>query len=118
MLQSKVGPLHSLSISRRLRLPQLIQMASIAAIANPLVAQMDSAAYDYLLIELIPTLRSSAQVATVRTKALEAEMQQAHLIQPSANQEKEEKDLDEPLKARLESIGMHVGANLVERHVL
>jgi hypothetical protein len=96
-------------------------MASITALANPLVAQMDSAAYDYLLIELIPTLRSSTQVATMRTKALEAEMQKAHLIQPSAEKEKEkggEKDPDEPLKARLESIGMHVGANLVERHVL
>jgi hypothetical protein len=96
-------------------------MASITALANPLVAQMDGAAYEYLLIELIPTLRSSAQVATMRTKALEAEMQKAHLIQPSADKEREkagEKDPDEPLKARLESIGMHVGANLVERRVL
>ena len=95
-------------------------MASLATLANPLVAQIDSAAYDYLLIELIPTLRSSA-VATTRTKALEAEMQRAHLIQPSADKEKEkggENDPDEPLKARLESIGMHVGANLVERYVL
>ena len=96
-------------------------MASLTALANPIVAQMDSAAYDYLLIELIPTLRSSAQVATMRTKALEVEMQKAHLIQPSTDKDKEkgvEKDPDEPLKARLESIGMHVGANLVERYVL
>jgi hypothetical protein len=95
-------------------------MASLTAFANPLVVQMDSAAYDYLLIELIPTLRSSAQVATMRTKALEAEMQKAHLVQPSADKEKEkgEEDPDEPLKARLESIGTHVGANLVERYVL
>ena len=96
-------------------------MASLATLANPLVAQIDSAAYDYLLIELIPTLRSSAQVATTRTKLLEAEMHRAHLIQPSTDKEKEkggENDPDEPLKARLESIGMHVGANLVERYVL
>jgi hypothetical protein len=96
-------------------------MASLTTLANPLVAQIDSAAYDYLLIELIPILRSSAQVATMRTKELEAEMQRAHLVQPSAEKEKEkekEQDPDEPLKARLESIGMHVGANLAERYVL
>jgi len=98
-----------------------MQMASLTTLANPLVAQIDTAAYDYLLIELIPTLRSSAQVATMRTKELEAEMQRAHLIQPSAEKEKEkggERDPDEPLKVRLENIGMHVGANLAERYVL
>ena len=97
-----------------------MQMTSISTLANPVVAQMDSAAYDYLLIELIPTLRSSAQVATMRTKALEVEMQKAQLIQPSADKEKEkgaEKDPDEPLRVRLENIGMHVGANLAERYV-
>ena len=99
---------------------------------------------DYFLIELVATLRESAAVATARSRKVEKEMLEAGLIPPptpvpsslkkdnsaresvislvsrsgSATGAKSVVDEDEePVRQRLEAIGMHVGANFSERSV-
>ena len=119
---------------------------SLAALADPPIRQIDGAAMDYFLIELVATLRESAAVATARSKKVEKEMLEAGLIPPptpvpsslkkdkdssardsdtslisrsgSATGGKSAADEDEePVRQRLEAIGMHVGANFSERSV-
>jgi hypothetical protein len=98
---------------------------------------------DYFLIEMVATLRESAAVATARSKKIEKEMMDAGLIPPpiavplgskkdnsardsvaslvsktgSASGKGTLDDGEEPVRLRLEAIGMHVGANFSERFV-
>ncbi|KAH9850611.1 transport protein particle component [Lenzites betulinus] len=111
---------------------------SLAAVADPVPRYVDGAAMDYFVIEMVNTLRASSAVATNRAKKVEQDMVDAGLMPPPApvppalkkdkvrdsvgsnasrsslskdGQEGEE----EELRARLEAIGMHVGANMAER---
>jgi hypothetical protein len=92
---------------------------------------VDGIVYDVLLIEMVRTLRESASVARKREKELEEEMIENGLFErkapiletttrdsvsgglPAAKGVVD--DDEEALRIRLESIGMHVGTNLVER---
>lgn len=103
----------------------------ITTLADPPTRLMDGAAMDYFLIEMVNTLRSSSNVATARAQKVEQEMIDAGLLPPPpppASSKKENRDSigssrsgkpvddeEEPLRMRLESIGMHVGANITER---
>lgn len=108
----------------------------VATLAEPPVRLMDGAAMDYFLIEMVNTLRNSSAVATARAQKVEQEMIDAGLLPPPpppTSTKKENRDStgslasrsdkpgvseeDEPLRMRLESIGMHVGANITERCV-
>ncbi|KAI0762509.1 transport protein particle component [Fomes fomentarius] len=110
---------------------------SLAAVADPSTRYVDGAAMDYFVIEMVNTLRASSAVATARAKKIEQEMVDAGLMPPPAalppalkktqlrdsvgsdgsraSTSKDGKDEDEDLRARLEAIGMHVGANMAER---
>jgi len=121
---------------------QATSSTSLAALADPPIRQIDGAAMDYFLIELVATLRESAAVATARSRKVEKEMLEAGLIpQPTPvpsslkkdNSERESvislvsrsgsatggksvvDEDEEPVRQRLEAIGMHVGANFSER---
>lgn len=106
---------------------------------------VDGAAMDYLLIEMVHTLRASSAVATARSKKTEQEMVDAGLIPPPpavppplAGIRDSQRDSmastasgsrsgstkpglgpldeeDEAVRSRLETIGLHVGANFTER---
>jgi trafficking protein particle complex subunit 6 len=106
---------------------------SLSALAEPQSRLVDSAAMDYFLIEAVHTLRHSSAVADARAKKVEDEMIEAGLIPPPPpTQVKAKKDgqrdsvttqsaaagddEDEGLRARLEAIGLHVGANITERY--
>ncbi|KAF4623365.1 hypothetical protein D9613_001401 [Agrocybe pediades] len=114
--------------------------ASLAALADPPTHQIDGAAMDYFLIEMVATLRESAAVATARSKKIEQEMVEAGLIPPpipvpsslkkdsardsvtslvsrtgSASGKGGWDEEEEPVRQRLEAIGMHVGSNFSER---
>ncbi|KAF7437448.1 Trafficking protein particle complex subunit 33 [Pleurotus ostreatus] len=113
--------------------------APLSELADPPTRLMDAVAMDYFMIELIPTLRRSAAIATERRKKLEKEMVDAGLIPPPAPPPKVDKpresqgphdsvtsltskiskppidDEEEAVRVRLETIGMHVGANFSER---
>lgn len=113
--------------------------APLSELADPPTRLMDAAAMDYFMIELVPTLRRSAAIATERRKKLEKEMVDAGLIPPPAPPPKVDKpresqgphdsvtsltskiskspidDEEEAVRVRLETIGMHVGANFSER---
>ncbi|TFK38760.1 TRAPP complex subunit trs33 [Crucibulum laeve] len=115
---------------------------NLALLADPPVRQMDGPAMDYFVIEMVNTLRESAAVATARSKRIEQEMIEAGLIPPPAPAPpalplKKESARDsvtslpsrtgsaagktvvdeeeEAVRVRLETIGMHVGANFTER---
>ncbi len=110
---------------------------NLAALADPPVRVVDGPAVDYFFIELVNTLRASSAVAVARTKKVEQEMIEAGLLSPpqqappavpskrdsiaSASskagdtQQTAVDDEEEALRLRLESIGMHVGANVAER---
>ena len=125
---------------------QATSLTTLAALADPPIPQIDGAAMDYFLIEAVAALRESAAVATARAKKIEQEMLEAGLIPPPTpvpSSLKKDKDnpakdsvtslisktgsaaggksvLDEeeePVRQRLEAIGMHVGANFSERSV-
>ncbi|CAL1696801.1 unnamed protein product [Somion occarium] len=113
--------------------------ASISALADPPPKLMDGPAMDYFVIEMVNTLRESSSVAISRTKKIEQEMVEAGLLPPpgsataTATTKRESardsmsstprldggkgelSEEDEALRQRLESIGMHVGANVAER---
>jgi len=108
--------------------------SSLAALADPQPRLVDAAAMDYFLIEAVQTLRHSSAVAEARAKKVEDELVEAGLIPPPPPpppQTKAKKDAqrdsigpgfsipsddeDEGLRARLEAIGLHVGANITER---
>ncbi|KAH8988240.1 NO signaling/Golgi transport ligand-binding domain-containing protein [Lactarius akahatsu] len=106
---------------------------SLATLADSQPRLMDAAAMEYFLIEAVQTLRHSSAVADSRAQKIENEMIEAGLIPPPppAPQVKAKKDAqrdsvmvgpsapsddeEEGLRARLEAIGMHVGANITER---
>jgi hypothetical protein len=108
-----------------------IQPNAIAAMADPPLRLMDGAAMDFFLIEMVNTLRTSSAVATARAQTVEQEMIDAGLLPPppppsslkhqnrdsvgSLSLRSTKEDEEEPLRMRLESIGMHVGANIAER---
>lgn len=114
--------------------------SNLAALADPPARYVDGPAMDYFVFEAVNTLRASAAVALARTKKLEAEMIEAGLLPPPPpppqslnNKEPNPRDSvtslksasgkaqpplddeEEALRARLEAIGMHVGANFTER---
>ncbi|KAI9059536.1 transport protein particle component [Trametes sanguinea] len=111
---------------------------SLAAVADPPPRYVDGAAMDYFVIEMVNTLRASSAVATARAKRVEQEMIDAGLMPtpapalPTLKKEKMRDSMgsnlslsslskggqdndEEELRARLEAIGMHVGANMAER---
>ncbi|GJE98030.1 TRAPP complex subunit trs33 [Phanerochaete sordida] len=107
---------------------------SLPALADPPVRMMDAAAMDYFLIELVSTLRASSAVAVARTKKVEQEMVDAGLLtaplatgaaqsRPDSMMSNSSKpelkgpidEEEEAVRLRLESIGVHVGANVAER---
>ena len=117
-------------------------LSVLAALADPPTRYIDAAAMDYLLIEMVATLRESAAVATARQKKIEQEMTEAGLLPPplpiptlrketardsvtsvvsrtgSASGKVPVDEEEEPIRQRLESIGMHVGSNFTERSML
>ncbi|KAF8957058.1 NO signaling/Golgi transport ligand-binding domain-containing protein [Flammula alnicola] len=123
---------------------QLPPSTSLASLADPPIRQIDGAAMDYFLIEMVATLRESAAVATARSKKIEQEMVDAGLIPPpmpvpsSLKKESSARDSvtslvsrtgsaagkgaldeeEEPVRQRLEAIGMHVGSNFSERFTM
>ncbi|CAE6425652.1 unnamed protein product [Rhizoctonia solani] len=104
--------------------------ATLRSLAYPNPKQVDGAAYDIFVIEMVHTLRDSASVARKREIELEEEMIENGLLErkaPAATSSRGDSvssvpaakslldDDEEALRVRLESIGTHVGANLVER---
>lgn len=85
------------------------------SLADPPQRQIDAAFMDYFSIEMVNTLRISSTVATTRAKKLEQEMLQAGLIPPATAPLRSEDE--EAVRVRLESIGMHVGANITEKYL-
>ena len=114
---------------------------NLADFAEPPTNLMDAPALDYFFIEMVNTLRHSSAVAISRTKKIEQEMADAGLMpvptpapttlkksqlresiasnasRSSLSKDVKEEDEEEELRSRLESIGMHVGANIAERYV-
>lgn len=87
---------------------------------------------DYFLAELVPIVRASSAVAVARTRKVEREMIDAGLLPPPAQAPAAPSNRDsmastksdgkgpvdedeEAVRLRLESIGMHIGANVAER---
>ncbi|EKM60675.1 uncharacterized protein PHACADRAFT_65402, partial [Phanerochaete carnosa HHB-10118-sp] len=107
----------------------------LSALADPPVRMMDGPAMDYFLIELVSTIRASSAIAVARTKKVEQEMIEAGLLPaplssgatPSNRDSMAstsskldgkgptDEEEEEAVRLRLESIGMHVGANVAER---
>jgi hypothetical protein len=122
---------------------QMPPSTSLAALADPPTRQIDGAVMDYFLIEMVAALRDSAAVATARSKQVEQEMIEAGLlphpipVPTSLKKDSSARDSvtslisrtgsaagkgtldeeEEPVRQRLEAIGMHVGANFSERCV-
>ncbi|KIK68819.1 hypothetical protein GYMLUDRAFT_91242 [Collybiopsis luxurians FD-317 M1] len=115
-------------------------LSSLAALADPPIRHVDGAMMDYLLIEVVNTLRESSKVALNRERAREKEMVEAGLIPipvpPVKDTTTSARDStgslastkagkaaasgpvdeeEEALRSRLEAIGMHVGSNFSER---
>jgi hypothetical protein len=113
---------------------------SLGTLADAPARLMDRPLMDYFLIELVPILRASAEVATARAERLEGEMVTAGLLPPppvskraehttsiatsntslvksaiSAAAKGQPEDEEEALRRRLDTIGQHVGTNIVER---
>lgn len=80
---------------------------TLALLADPPVRQVDAAAMDYLLIEMVQTLRDSEAVASDRLKKAEDEMIQAGFMPPTvAAREKQRKEKEKREKEKLrESTG-------------
>lgn len=125
--------------------PQGLAQPSLAQLSSPVPHHISSLAMDYFLIEMTSTLRDSAAFASKKQKEIESEMRETGLVPPvtgisglkrdkeressardsvtslSSNkgakmQDPEDRE-EEPLRQRLEQIGMHVGANFAERCV-
>jgi len=98
-------------------------VAALQPAAEPVSSHVDSSVLDYLLVELVPTLRDSAAVSGARATKIEDEMRAAgllsHLPVASKAAKRESTSPGDPaedaLRIRLESVGAHVGANLAER---
>ena len=110
---------------------QAVNTPSLATLADSQPRLMDAAAMEYFLIEAVQTLRHSSAVADSRAQKIEDEMIEAGLIPSPPPQVRAKKDAqrdsvgtgtsaqsddeEEGLRARLEAIGLHVGANITER---
>lgn len=113
---------------------------SLAAVADPPARYVDGAALDYFVIEMVNTLRASSAVAVARTKKVEKELADAGLMPPTVHvppalkrsqlrdsvgsdisrnsvTQNHRDDDEEEVRVRLETIGMHIGANMAERCV-
>lgn len=110
---------------------------SLAAVTDPPLRLMDAAAMDYFTIEMVNALRVSSAVATARAKKIEREMMDSGLLPApppgppalkkggmrqststsASHTSAGGNDGEEELRTRLESIGMHVGANIAERYL-
>lgn len=117
---------------------------TLAALADPPTRYVDACAMDYFLIEAVNALRASSAVASARAAAVEKEMIEAGLIPAPGAKENVSAggrdpmgsagsrdpgsgktvtgtntsavdDDEEAVRARLEAIGLHVGANFAER---
>ncbi|KAH9075694.1 NO signaling/Golgi transport ligand-binding domain-containing protein [Lactarius deliciosus] len=89
---------------------------SLATLADSQPRLMDAAAMEYFLIEAVQTLRHSSAVADSRAQKIENEMiEDAQRDSVAAGPSAPSDDEEEGLGARLEAIGMHVGANITER---
>ncbi|KAG8695411.1 Trafficking protein particle complex subunit 33 [Ceratobasidium sp. 394] len=114
------------------RTPSPTAAPTLRSLAYPTQKQVDAVVYDVLLIEMVRTLRESASVARKRERELEEEMVENGLIEkkvapgaaPATTRDsissvpatKSTADEDEEaVRVRLESIGVHVGTNIVER---
>ena len=62
---------------------------SLSVLADPPVRLVDAATYDYLVIEMVHALRSSAEVSAARIRAVEDEMRTAGLLPAPPPPEKE-----------------------------
>lgn len=93
---------------------------SLVSLANPPPSLIDASVLDYFLIEAVNTLKESTAVAARRQKQLEDDMVKANALQsPTARdsmQINKESGEDAVLRTRLETLGAHVGANIVERY--
>ncbi|KAG9307951.1 NO signaling/Golgi transport ligand-binding domain-containing protein [Chiua virens] len=100
---------------------------SLHSIADPPVRLVDAVVMDYLLIEAVNALRASSAVAALRAKNIEHQMADAGILPPpppakpqqphrdSMTSRAQDDDDDEGVRTRLEAMGLHVGANFVER---
>ncbi|KAG6865826.1 hypothetical protein C0991_011445 [Blastosporella zonata] len=131
---------NSLQVAPQIPTSSLVP-SSLAALADPPMRQIDGAAMDYFLIELVNTLRESSAVATARQKKVAKEMSDAGLIPlpaptpPTVPKKESSRDSvtslnskgsgkaavvdeeEEAVRVRLEAIGVHVGSNFAERWV-
>ncbi|KAI6028101.1 NO signaling/Golgi transport ligand-binding domain-containing protein [Pisolithus marmoratus] len=95
----------------------------MTTLADPPVLYVDGALMDYLVIEAVSALRISSAVAAARATKIEHEMAQAGFVPKvqdnrdslSSNASRHVDEEDEGIRARLEAIGMHVGANYAEK---
>ncbi|KAH7103147.1 transport protein particle component [Auriculariales sp. MPI-PUGE-AT-0066] len=103
--------------------PSTALATALSMSADPPTPYIDAAALDYLLVELVPTLRDSAGVSGARAQETEDEMRAAgllaHLPAASKASKRDSTAFQDPaedaLRVRLEAVGAHVGANLAER---
>lgn len=120
-------------------IPSSSSIPGLAALADPPSRQIDAAAMDYFVIEMVSALRASSAVAAARAKKLEHDMIEAGLVPAPSHVPPTLKDThrdsvgsttskasggkvalddeEEAVRSRLEAIGMHVGANVAERYV-
>ncbi|EPS99645.1 hypothetical protein FOMPIDRAFT_128341 [Fomitopsis schrenkii] len=118
-------------------IPSSSSIPGLAALADPPSRQIDAAAMDYFVIEMVSALRASSAVAAARAKKLEHDMIEAGLVPAPSHVPPTLKDThrdsvgsttskasggkvalddeEEAVRSRLEAIGMHVGANVAER---
>ncbi|CAG7852364.1 SubName: Full=Uncharacterized protein {ECO:0000313/EMBL:CCA68596.1} [Serendipita indica DSM 11827] len=92
-------------------------MSALGTLANPPLALVDGAMFDYFLMEMVATIRQSSVVASQRQKQLEDEMANANLLQHSQHRSGHQQLTEDALRARLDNIGAQVGASLVEKSV-
>lgn len=82
---------------------------NLAALSDPPVRFADAAALDYLVIEMVHTLRDSSQTALARIQKLEAEMREAGLepspVPPEKGKGSSVKDKDKLKASGRESPG-------------
>lgn len=90
-------------------------MSALGTLANPPLALVDGAMFDYFLMEMVATIRQSSVVASQRQKQLEDEMANANLLQHSQHRSGHQQLTEDALRARLDNIGAQVGASLVEK---
>ena len=136
LLQTTIFQLFVVWSARSIGMSSATASTSLSVLADPPPRLMDAAALEYFLIELVPTLRTSSEVANARAKKVEDEMIAAGLLPPPPPPPKTKTNVrdsinsttttpegkgpideeEESVYARLEAIGMHVGTNITERY--